>query len=164
MAQQGNSEMMQRISRWTFACVSGALMILAAALGLFGMVEFVSVTANDWKDAGDALLTTIGYLVIAVAVFDVAKYFMEDAVLSDQRTMTVSAARRSLLKFISTIAIAVFIEGLVMVFQVSKRDISQMLFPTALLITAVFIVIGMGVYHRLSVESERKGEEGNKPL
>jgi hypothetical protein len=62
---------------------------------------------------------------------------------------------RSLTKFISTIAIAVFIEGLMIVFRVSKEDVAQMLFPTALLLTAILIVVGLGVYQRLSADVER---------
>ena len=67
--------------------------------------------------------------------------------------------RRSLTKFISTISIAVFIEGLVLVFRVSKESISDILYPTALLLTAILIVIGLGGYQRLSVEVEQKVEK-----
>jgi hypothetical protein len=68
-------------------------------------------------------------------------------------------ARRSLTKFVSTIAIAVFIEGLVIVFQASKESLPDMLYPTALLLTAIVIVIGLGVYQRLSADVEEMVEE-----
>jgi len=59
--------------------------------------------------------------VIAIAVFDFAKYFIEEEVIRGREMRLMSEARRSLTKFISTISIAVFIEGLVLVFQVSKQ-------------------------------------------
>ena len=71
-------------------------------------------------------------------------------------------ARRSLTKFISTISIAVFIEGVVIVFQVSKQDVGKMLYPTALLVTAILIVLGLGAYQRLSAEVERQTEQKDK--
>ena len=75
----------------------------------------------------------------------------------------VPEARRSLTKFISTISIAVFIEGVVIVFQVSKQDVGKMLYPTALLVTAILIVLGLGAYQRLSVEVERQTEQKTRP-
>jgi len=87
----------------------------------------------------------IGYVVIAMAVFDVAKYFVEEEVIRKRVNPTVTEERPSLTKFISTIVIAVFIEGLVIVFQVSKQNVEKMLYPTALLATAILIVLGLGV-------------------
>ena len=67
------------------------------------------------------MLSAIGYVVIAMAVFDVAKYFIEEEVIRGREMRDAAEARRSLTKFVSTIAIAVFIEGLVIVFQASKE-------------------------------------------
>jgi len=148
--------MMETLSRATFAVASVTLMLLALALVGFGAFELVSALGQDWHEGGNALLTAIGYVVIALAVFDVAKYFVEEEVLRNRALVTSSDVRRSLTKFISTIAIAVFIEGLVIVFQVSKHDVEKMPYPTALLATAILIVLGLGAYQRLNVEVERQ--------
>jgi hypothetical protein len=64
-------------------------------------------------------------------------------------------ARRSITKFVSTISIAVFLEALVAVFQTSKgQDMSMMLYPTLLLFGGVAMVVGLGVYQRLSTAAE----------
>jgi hypothetical protein len=91
-----------------------------------------------------------------MAVFDVAKYFIEEEVIRGRELREAAEARRSLTKFVSTIAIAVFIEGLVIVFQASKEDLSSMIYPTALLLTATLIVVGLGAFQRLSAEVEDK--------
>jgi hypothetical protein len=70
-------------------------------------------------------------------------------------------ARRSLTKFISTISIAVFIEGLVTVVRVSKQDVDKMFYPTLLLLTAIVIGLGLGLYQRLSVAGEQQ-DKGSK--
>ncbi|WP_202620567.1 GNAT family acetyltransferase [Methylocystis heyeri] len=148
--------MMETLSRATFAVASVTLMLLALALVGFGAFELVSALSQNWHEGGDALLRAIGYVVIALAVFDVAKYFVEEEVIRSRSLVTTSDVRRSLTKFISTIAIAVFIEGLVIVFQVSKHDVEKMLYPTGLLATAILIVLGLGAYQRLNVEVERQ--------
>ena len=55
-----------------------------------------------------------------------------------------------------------FIEGLVTVFRVSKEDVEKMLYPTALLLTAILIVVGLGIYQRLSADVEQKVEAKDK--
>jgi hypothetical protein len=100
---------MALLSRVTFGIVSGILMLLALALVAYGALELIAEVKKSWHEGGNALLTAIGYVVIAIAVFDVAKYFVEEEVIRRPGTPTTSEARRSLAKFISTIVIAVFI-------------------------------------------------------
>jgi putative Mn2+ efflux pump MntP len=122
----------------------------------------ISVGISSWKDAGGTILAAIGYVVIAMAVFDLAKYFIEEEVIRGRELREAAEARRSLTKFVSTIAIAVFIEGLVITFQASKDDLPTMLYPTALLLTAILIVVGLGVFQRLSAEVEKKLDSSPK--
>ncbi len=152
---------MDSLSRFGFGTASLVLMALSLSLVGFALAELYGAAASSWAEFGDALLGAIGYVVIAVAVFDVAKYFIEEEVIRGREMRIASEARRSLTKFISTISIAVFIEGLVTVVRVSKQDIDEMLYPTLLLLTAVVIVVGLGLYQRLSVVIEQQ-DEGSK--
>jgi hypothetical protein len=145
---------MELLSRIAFASASLVLMAMSFALVIYSVVEIVAVGSSSWKDAGGAMLSAIGYVVIAMAVFDVAKYFVEEEVIRGREMRLASEARRSLTKFVSTIAIAVFIEGLVLVFRQSGQDIALVLYPAAILITGVLIILGLGVYQRLSADVE----------
>ena len=118
-------KIMELLSRFAFASASLVLMAMSFALVIYGVVEIVAVGISSWKDAGGAMLAAIGYVVIAMAVFDVAKYFIEEEVIRGREMRERGEARRSLTKFVSTIAIAVFIEGLVIVFQASKDDLPE---------------------------------------
>jgi L-asparagine transporter-like permease len=149
-------KLMEGLSRFAFATASLVLMALSLALVVYGAIEVISIGVSSWKDAGGTILAAIGYVVIAMAVFDVAKYFIEEEVIRGRELREAAEARRSLTKFVSTIAIAVFIEGLVITFQASKDDLPTMLYPTALLLTAILIVVGLGVFQRLSAEVENK--------
>jgi hypothetical protein len=153
---------MEWLSRGAFASASLVLMAMSFALVIYGGVEVVMAGWSSWKDAGGVLLAAIGYVVIAMAVFDVAKYFIEEEVIRGREMRDAAEARRSLTKFVSTISIAVFIEGLVITFQASKDDLASMIYPTALLLTAIIVVVGLGVYQRLSADVEDKLDKRDK--
>ena len=134
------------------------LTLIALALSVYSAALIWMRCAGRGAKPAPALLESIGYVVIAVAVFDVAKYFMEEEVIRGREMRLASEARRSLTKFISTIAIAVFIEGLVMVFRQGGQDIALILYPAAILFTGILIILGLGLYQRLSADVERQVE------
>jgi hypothetical protein len=152
----------EALSRLAFASASLVLMAMSFGLVIYGGIEVAVGIGTSREDGSTALLAAIGYVVIAMAVFDVAKYFVEEEVIRGREMRNAGEARRSLTKFISTISIAVFIEGLVLVFRVSRQNVADLLYPTALLFTAIIIVIGLGVYQRLSADVEQKVENKAK--
>ena len=145
---------MEVISRGVFGLASAVLMLIALALSIYSGGLIYAALRGPWAEAGTGLLESIGYVVIAVAVFDVAKYFVEEEVIRGREMRLASEARRSLTKFVSTIAIAVFIEALVMVFRQGSQDIALILYPAAILVTGILIILGLGLYQRLSAEVE----------
>lgn len=98
-------------------------------------------------------------MVVAIAVYDVSKYLIEEEVVRGRELRVASEARRSLTRFISTIAIAVFLEALVTIFRVTQEDVTKLLYPTFLMIAAILLVLGLGVYQRLSVAVERQVDD-----
>jgi hypothetical protein len=149
---------MDYISRCVFGIASIVLMLIALALSIYSAGIIALALAGPWGDAGNGLLESIGYVVIAMAVFDVAKYFVEEEVIRGREMRLPSEARRSLTKFVSTIAIAVFIEGLVMVFRQGGQDIALILYPAVILFTGILIILGLGIYQRLSADVEQQVE------
>src|SRR6266576_1187624 len=126
--------------------MANVMELIALALSFYSAALIVQALAGPWGEAGTALLGAIGYVVIAVAVFDVAKYFVEEEVIRGREMRLASEARRSLTKFVSTIAIAGFIEGLVMVFRQGSQDIGLILYPSTVLIVGIMIILGLGFY------------------
>jgi lipopolysaccharide export LptBFGC system permease protein LptF len=153
---------MDFISRGVFGLASIVLMLIALALSIYSAGLIVASLMGAWSQAGHSLLESVGYVVIAMAVFDVAKYFMEEEVIRGREMRLASEARRSLTKFVSAISIAVFIEGLVLVFRQSGEDTGLLLYPAAILVTGVAIVLGLGIYQRLSAEAEEEVEARDK--
>jgi hypothetical protein len=153
-------KLFQLLARAVFSVISLVLMILAGGLIVYAGMQLWEVFGAPESDIGSSLLDAVGYTVIAIAVFEVAKYILEEEVLDPTEMRHTGEARRSMTKFISTIAIAVFLEALVTVFEASKqREMEQMLYPTLLLFGGIALVVGLGVYQRLSVSAERESED-----
>lgn len=147
---------MTYITRAVFAAASLLLMLLAIGLVVLGLREAAGAFVSSGDSSADAILDTLGYVIVAIAVFDVAKYLFEDEVRRGSERRSASEARRSLTKFLSTIIIALFLEGLVMVFKTAREDITQMLYPTALIVAAILVLVGLGIFQRLSATVEEK--------
>ncbi len=145
------------LSRFVFGAISLSMMLLAAGLIVFAGMQLIAVFSTPESNVGTQLLDSVGYTIIAVAVFEVAKYIFEEEVLNPTEMRHAGEARRSMTKFISTIAIAIFLEALVAIFQASKaEDISNMLYPTILLFAGVTLIVGLGAYQRLSATAEKE--------
>jgi hypothetical protein len=149
------------ISRGIFGIAAVVLAIFAVVLAASAVADFV-IAAWSYQHVGMSALNGIGYVVVSIAVFDVAKYLIEEEVVRGRELRVASEARRSLTPFISTLAIAVFLEALVTIFRVTQEDVDELLYPTALLIAAILLVLGLGVYQRLSVTVERQVDEQGK--
>ena len=146
------------ISRAIFGIAALALAMFALVLAGSAVADF-AVTAWSRQHVGVSALNGIGYVVVSIAVFDVAKYLIEEEVVRGRELRVASEARRSLTRFISTIAIAVFLEALVIVFKVAQEDVTNLFYPTFLLIAAILLVLGLGVYQRLSVTVEKQVDD-----
>jgi len=153
---------MELLSRGVFGLASLVLMLIAVALSVYSVWLIIAAASQGWDKAGAGLLEAIGYVVIAVAVFDVSKYFVEEEVIRGREMRIPSEARRSLTKFMSTIVIAVSIEGLVMVFRESGKDVTRVLYPAAILLMGVVIILGLGVFQRLSAIVESEVDDSDK--
>ena len=146
---------MTYLTRAVFAFASLLLLLAAMALIGFGVKDALHGIGSPDKSGADAVLDVLGYVIVAIAVFDVAKYIFEDEVRRGNEKRSAAEARRSLTKFLSTIVIALFLEALV-VFKTAREDVAQLLYPTALLIASVLVLVGLGVFQRLSATVEEK--------
>jgi hypothetical protein len=144
---------------------SKALYLVAAfvlqllSIAMVGMAIW-SVTGEVWggKPFLAQLLDSIGLIVIAFAVFDVAKFLLEEQVLHDRELSRIAEARRSLTMFLTIIIIAVSLEALVIVFQ-HKDEPYMLLYPSALLAVVVFAVIGLAIFQWLTREAQETRED-----
>ncbi|MBJ7512009.1 GNAT family acetyltransferase [Brevundimonas sp.] len=151
---------MTYLTRAVFGGASLLLLLAATALIGFGVKDALETIRAPGQSGAEAVLDVLGYVIVAIAVFDVAKYIFEDEVRRGNERRSAAEARRSLTKFLSTIVIALFLEALVVVFKTAREDVSQLIYPTALLIAAVLVLVGLGAFQRFSASVEEKvGED-----
>lgn len=141
------------VSRSLYFLASLLFIIAALCLILKGFYEiyfFVIVHGKIDKD----LLDAISYAIIGIAVADVGRYLFEEEVQQQERSHSPNEARRTFTRFMVVIAIAVALEGLVGIFEAANKDFTLVLWPLALILVSVFIMIGLGVFLRLVVDIE----------
>ena len=147
---------MTHLSRIVFAGASLLLLLAAMSLIVLGVGDAVMAVRSAKKAGADAVLDALGYIIVAIAVFDVAKYLFEDEVRRGDEKRSAAEARRSLTKFLSTIVIALFLKALVVVFKTARGDVEQLVYPTLLLAASVLVLVGLGAYQRFSAAVEEK--------
>lgn len=145
------------IANAVYTIISLTLALISVAMVIYAVWEVWIAIAAGAGIIGK-ILDAIGLIVVAVAVFDVAKYLMEEEVLRDRELRSAREARRTLTKFIVIITIAVNLEALVFIFGAGSTDISTLLYPTALLTSGTLMVIGLGIFQRLSVSAENESD------
>lgn len=143
----------------TASAVFYALAALAMATVSLGLITLSIIrlysTVGTLESSESVLLDAVSSLVISVAVLDVAKYVMEEEVLRSRELRSPLQAREAVTKFMVIIALVVSIEGIVLVFELGRTDPELLLYPILLLCVSVFIVVGLGVFQRLSLKTEQ---------
>lgn len=133
-----------------------ALAMAAVSVGLITVSLTHIYTAFSAPGSSEhVLLDAVSSLVISVAILDVAKYVMEEEVLRSRELRRPHEAREAVTKFMVIIALVVSIEGIVLVFETGGTNPEFLLYPILLLCVSVVIVVGLGVFQRLSLESEQ---------
>jgi len=145
-----------------FVFVFAALAMGVVALGLVvSSLVKVYMAFSEMPVDQPILLDAVSLIVISIAIFDIARYVMEEEVLKDRELRDPREAREAITKFMVIVAFVVALEGIVFIFDLGKTNPEYLLYPILLLGVSILIVIGLGLYQRLSVETEREIEKEN---
>jgi hypothetical protein len=156
--------MMNQLGRIMFAIAAAFLLLLAATLTFYAAYQVWNAiaTADQALSSGDfgyTIIDSVGYVVIAIAIIDVTKHLFEEEVLEWKELTSDSSFRRNFSKFISIISIAIFLEGLVLVFKVTQDDIKLLVYPVLLLLVGVAMTVGLSVFQWLGADQDRKDDK-----
>lgn len=146
---------MSFLIRLVFAFGACALMVVASVLLVYAPYTALRGSLAGEEALETGLLGIVGYIIVAIALFDVAKYFFEEEVPARREKRTPADARRGLTKFISTIVIAVFLEALVLAFEATRNEASDVIYPVFMMGAGCAILVSLGVFQRLSAAAER---------
>lgn len=157
--------------RIVFAIAACALMAVAAVLLVYAPYVVLRDSLAGTAVLHESLLGVVGYLIVAIALFDVAKYFFEEEVPAGRERRSAGDARRGLTKFISTIIIAIFLEALVLIFETARDDVTEVKYAALLVLAGCMTLVSLGLFQRLSAsveqtvgpEPDTKDEEKQSP-
>lgn len=148
-------------------------------VGLFAVVgvllysawsELYALLAGQFEGGDQHLkpFSVIIFLTLALAVFDLGKTTLEEEVLMHKDIFRHSSTRRTITRFIAAILIAVSIEALLLMFKSALGNAATLIPAVWMMIAAVGLLIGLGVYVYLGARAEalllsirRVGEENS---
>lgn len=151
----------ERFGKALYLAVAAVLVAIGIAVIVYALYDVIQALGRG-KDVVATMLDAVGLTVLALAVIDVSKYLFEEEVKRNKELRVPAEARARLTKFMTLIAIAVSLEGLVFVFSAGKKDPSLLLYPSLLLVTSAIIMVGLGAYQWLSAKSEQALAEKKK--
>lgn len=148
--------------KWVYA------LIVAGLFGVVGLLLYAAISEiTSLYDAegsgpdggGDDVLHTkpfgvIIFLTLALAIFDLGKTILEEEVLMHKDIFRHSSTRRTITRFMAAILIAVSIEALLLMFKSALGSGTHSAQGGWMMLAAVGLLIGLGVYVYLGAKAE----------
>jgi hypothetical protein len=134
-------------------------------LGLFTVVGILLYSAYSemaplflhGEQLKDSHLTPFGviiFLTLGLAIFDLGKTTLEEEVLMHKDIFRHSSTRRTITRFMAAILIAVSIEALLMMFKAALGDGTDMMPAVWMMLAAVGLLVGLGLYVYFGARAE----------
>tara|TARA_R110001592_G_scaffold181747_1_gene424586 strand:- start:378 stop:854 length:477 start_codon:yes stop_codon:yes gene_type:complete len=156
---------MENISKkiLTFFHFLAAIILILISLVIMGWSVyevFTNIIAENKEEFIPLILQSVGAIIIAAAIIDVAQYIIEEEVFQNKELRDPKEARKTITKIMVIISIAVSIEGLVYIFKAGTKDLQLLVYPAAIIFVSSFSIIALGIYQKLSLDVESKtGDE-----
>ena len=147
------------ISRTTYGVVSVSMSLISFIMVWAALWNLWTAIIVGHRQLTNGLLNAISLIVIAMAVFDVSKFLIEEEVLGSGEKESPLEERSRLMRFLVIITIAVSLEALVFIFNAARENMHSLIYPTFLLLTDILLICGLGVYYRLTHDVAPKSGE-----
>ncbi len=140
--------------------IAALILILIALITMGWSVYeiFVHLVSENKEEFIPLILQSVGAIIIAAAIIDVAQYMIEEEVFHEKELRDPGEARKTITKIMVIIAIAVSIEGLVYIFKAGTKDLQLLLYPAALIFVSSLSIVALGIYQKLSISVEDKSD------
>ena len=134
-----------------FICCAIALIIFAV-LGFWHGIN--PSEALPLEERFNAVLESIGLLTIAVVALELGQTILEEEVQREVVVSSPTRVRRFLSRFMVVVIVALSIETLVAVFQVSHNDVSRLPQAASIGVAAGVLLAAWGIFIRLNKSAE----------
>jgi hypothetical protein len=138
------------------------ILIVAGLFAVTGVLLYAAATemvslwhlGSNKEDLHMKPFGVIIFLTLALAIFDLGKTILEEEVLMHKDIFRHSSTRRTITRFIAAILIAVSIEALLLMFKAALGVNGDILSAVAMMLTAVGLLVGLGIYVYLGAKAE----------
>jgi putative Mn2+ efflux pump MntP len=146
----------------TIHFIAAMILILIATVTMGWSVYevFDNILAENKEEFIPLILQSVGAIIIAAAIIDVAQYMIEEEVFHEKELRDPKEARKTITKIMVIISIAVSIEGLVYIFKAGTKDLQLLLYPAALIFVSSVSIVALGIYQKLSIGVESQANTG----
>ena len=136
-----------------------ALLFFVLAAMVCGSSLFTAVADfRGGQGLTQTLIQVINSNIIAIAVFELAMVINKEYGNKNEHDVIVMM-RRTLPRFITTVCVALALEGLIMVIKYSQADMAgNLYYPVAIVISAAFLLVALGLFLRF-VPSDSVGQQ-----
>lgn len=132
----------------------GALLLglVSVFLILYGGYIFVDMIFLHFKgeDVMHEIFTSIISITIGLAIYDLAKTIIENDVLFTTLNFESELQNRTLIKFLTSIIVALSIESLMAVFKIVLDDYNKLINAFYLVVGVTLFIIGTAIFNKLS--------------
>lgn len=123
---------------------------LSVALGGIALQHFALSFFSD-KTLGEGILKALNMAVIALATFELGLGVQKEYAGHDDRDDILVVLRRTVSRFVSTVCIALVLEGLIMVIKYSQLELAGNLpYPVAIITSAAALLLALGGFLHLT--------------
>ncbi|PWG65846.1 hypothetical protein [Sediminicurvatus halobius] len=149
--------------RGIFVLIGLSLLLLSVSMVAMSLISVIQ-DALKGEFHVSALLDNASIIVISAAVLDLGKFFFEEQVTGGRDMSHIDEVRSSLTKFMTIILIAMSLEGLLMVFEVSTSEqLSELVYPAILFATTISGIVAIGLFQWLTRRAPPIIGRGNAP-
>lgn len=130
--------------------IIGVMLVLVAALLLYEAGVAMFQVVHDRVNAPIQIFGTVILITLGLAIFDLGKTILEEEVLLHKDIHNEGSTRRTISRFMSAIVIAVSIESLLLMFKSLLGGADHLISAVLMLFAAVAMLIGLGIYLKLT--------------
>jgi hypothetical protein len=137
----------------TLIIAGGGILLGTVALFLIlygGYIFLHMIFHNGDEDVMHRIFTSIVSITIGLAIYDLAKTIIENDVLFKTFNYGNDLQSKTLIKFLTSIIIALSIESLMAVFKIVLSDYDKLINAFYLVLGVTLLIVGTGVYNKLS--------------
>jgi magnesium-transporting ATPase (P-type) len=149
---------------WMGRMFSATFLAAAIFLVCFAIFQFVS-GLQAGKDLINVFVQSINTGIISLAIFELGIGIGAEYVNHEEESCTFKIVRRTIMRFVGTVCIALVLEALIMIIKYSQLELAGNLnYPVAILGGVSLLLAGLGIFLHLTrkdVEPYQVAE--NKP-